>query len=150
MQSSGLAYGKPLTLCVRQHNLRLPTALALAASFTCVSCAPVREQVAPPAPKSVGSAASAAAPRPSSSTVTYAGGNGSSLEQAITVLGATNSFVGIRAEYAWLNANFPGYKRKSQALLHNAGKSYDLLEVELPNGQTARFYFDISAFFGKF
>ena len=71
------------------------------------------------------------------------------MEQAVVIVGASNSFVGIRAEYAWLQAKYPGYKRKSQALLRQGGKSYDLVEVELPDGKVAKFYFDVTAFFGK-
>jgi len=85
-----------------------------------------------------------------SAGISYGGGDGTSMERAIVILGARNSAVGIRAEYNWLQAKYPGYKRKSQALLSNSGKSYDLLEVELPDGRVAKFYFDITAFFGKF
>ena len=71
-----------------------------------------------------------------------------SMEQAVVVV-APNEFVGVRAEYAWLSSHFPGYKRTSQALARNAGRSYDILDVELPSGSEFKVYFDISGFFGK-
>jgi hypothetical protein len=99
------------------------------------------------APASASASSAASAP---SGLITYAGGDGTSMEQAVVVLGASNSFAGIRAEYHWLQARFPGYKRRSQALLRSGGKSYDRVEVELPDGGIASFYFDITAFFGKY
>lgn len=75
--------------------------------------------------------------------ITFEGGDGSSKDQAIVVKGAPTGLLGIRAEYNWLNQHFPGYKRKSQALLPGA-KSYDLIEIEMPDGKELSIYFDVS------
>ena len=81
--------------------------------------------------------------------VTYAGGDGSTLEKAVIV--QTNSNMeGVRAEYAWLSQHYPYSKDISQTLLHKNGKSYDLLKIRTSNGQEVDIYFDISAFFGKY
>jgi len=61
----------------------------------------------------------------------------------VVVKGAATGLLGIRAEYDWLNQNFPGYKRKSQALVPGA-RSYDLIEIEMPDGRGLSIYFDVS------
>ena len=75
--------------------------------------------------------------------ITFEGGDGSSKEKAVVVKGAPTGLLGIRAEYDWLKQNYPGYRRKSQALLPGA-KSYDLLEIEMPDGKELSIYFDVS------
>jgi hypothetical protein len=75
--------------------------------------------------------------------ITFEGGDGSSKEKAVVVKGAPTGLIGIRAEYDWLNQHYPGYKRNSQALLPGA-KSYDLLEIEMPDGKELSVYFDVS------
>lgn len=81
--------------------------------------------------------------------MTYAGGDGSSIDKAVVVK-AANARAGVRAEYMWLAQNYPGYQRSSQSLLMPAGKPHDLIEIQTSDGQAKRVYFDISAFFGKF
>jgi hypothetical protein len=83
--------------------------------------------------------------------LSYAGGDGSSVENAIRIVGAADEDVGVRSEYIWLAQHYPGYQRRSQALLQDGnGHYYDLLEVTLANGEKCSFYFDITEFFGKY
>src|SRR6476646_10663808 len=56
--------------------------------------------------------------------ITYEGGDGSSKEKAVFVKGAPTGFVGIRAEYDWLNQNYPGYKAKISISTLDGVKSY--------------------------
>lgn len=82
--------------------------------------------------------------------VHFAGGDGSSQEKAVVVLGATEP-TGVAAEYLWLDAHFPGYQRGQQGLVQGeGGKSYDVLDFTTVDGQKRTVYFDISDYFGKF
>ena len=48
----------------------------------------------------------------SQTTDIYAGGDGSSIRQAIVIIGAEDNIAGVRAEYSWLLKQFPGYRRR--------------------------------------
>ena len=54
----------------------------------------------------------------------------------------------IPEEQAWVSRNYPGAKIESQSLLKGP-PPMDLIEIQLPTGETRRIYFDISSFFGK-
>lgn len=81
--------------------------------------------------------------------VTYAGGDGTSLEKAIVIKGATES-TGVAAEYEYLKKHFPGYKMSQQSLIQKEGKAYDVLDFTTADGKKMTVFFDISDFFGKF
>ncbi|MFI5204033.1 MAG: hypothetical protein ACHQF2_06005 [Flavobacteriales bacterium] len=80
-----------------------------------------------------------------SSTVS---GDGSSYETAIYI-NETNEMSGVKAEYAWLNEHYPGYKRNMQSLANHNGKPYDIIKIKTAAGDDVTVYFDISNFFGK-
>jgi hypothetical protein len=80
--------------------------------------------------------------------ITFAGGDGSSIEKAIIVKGATEE-TGVHAEYEYLQKKFPGYKRGMQALQNVKGRAYDMLEFTTADGKKRTIYFDITEFFGK-
>ena len=80
--------------------------------------------------------------------VTFAGGDGSSLEKAIIVKGATEQ-TGVDAEYAYLAQHYPGYKLGRQSLQHVKGRSYDVLDFTTADGKKMTIFFDITEFFGK-
>lgn len=80
--------------------------------------------------------------------VRYAGGDGSSLQNAVIVKGATEA-TGIRAEHAWLARKFGGYKMERQALTSQGKRHYDVLEIITIDGEKRSVYFDITDFFGK-
>jgi hypothetical protein len=79
----------------------------------------------------------------------FGGGDGSSCEQAV-VVHARGEMAGVRAEYDWLGAKFPGYARRSQSLSHCGDKPADILEIRTADGRTVEVYFDISEYFGQF
>ena len=81
--------------------------------------------------------------------ITYSGGDGSTLEKAVIIKGATEA-TGVDAEYAYLQKHFPGCKTGSQSLQNLKGKAYDVLEYTPAGGKKQMIYFDITAFFGKF
>jgi hypothetical protein len=86
---------------------------------------------------------------PACARIRYDGGDGASPAQAVVITGAVAEFDGVQAEYAWLEAHYPGYTMTSQGLLNIDQKSYDVLKFR-HQGKDLEVYFDISAFFGKF
>lgn len=82
--------------------------------------------------------------------IVYAGGDGSSMANAVIIQTELRGGAGVRSEYVWLSQRYPGYKRKLQALMHKDGKSYDRLDITTADGRELSVYFDITAIFGKF
>ena len=80
--------------------------------------------------------------------VTFAGGDGSSLEKAIVVK-APNEMFGVTAEYDYLAKYYPGYRRDAQRIEHHKGKPFDVLNVTTKDKKKRVFYFDITSFYGK-
>jgi hypothetical protein len=94
-------------------------------------------------------AAETAPPAPAAG-ITYAGGDGLTLETAIRIVGATGEEDGVAAEYRWLQTHAAGGERGEQSLLNKGGRVYDCLEWRWPDGTTRSYYFDITDFFGKY
>jgi len=69
------------------------------------------------------------------------------------VIGAPDEMVGVAMEYAWLERALgrrgPDWDLAMQALLHEDGRTYDRLDVELTDGTRRSYYFDITGFFGR-
>ncbi|HEY4080642.1 MAG TPA: hypothetical protein VGM81_08100 [Burkholderiaceae bacterium] len=126
-----------------------PLALLLAA---CQS-APPAPPAAPVAPATPTTTTTTANPRQAAAAaiaaIKFGGGDGSSMELAVVVM-ASSEYVGVQAEYRWLREHHPGCKRTNQALIHQGDKAYDALDIELPNGDKLKVWFDISPFFGKY
>jgi hypothetical protein len=76
-------------------------------------------------------------------TVRYAGGDGSSFEQAVILVGAT-LLSGPRAEHDFVQQNYAGYEFRKQSLIEQDGRRYDALEFVTAEGEIKTFYFDIS------
>lgn len=85
------------------------------------------------------------------SSIRFKGGDGSSKEKAIIILGAANSEQGVPAEYKYLDKKYPGYIATAQKLVHDeeTGKVYDVIYLSTKKGEKITVYFDISGFFGK-
>lgn len=79
------------------------------------------------------------------------GGDGTSKEKAIIIIGATNSEEGVPAEYKYLDKKYPGHTVVSQGLLQDSttGKYYDAVTILTRQKKEITIYFDISAFMGK-
>jgi pyruvoyl-dependent arginine decarboxylase (PvlArgDC) len=86
--------------------------------------------------------------------ITLSGGPGDTMATAIVIKGAKSSQDGIPAEYHFLEKKYGkqqvGWKLIRQSLMHQGGKHYDLMQIELKNGTKKDVYFDITEFFGKF
>lgn len=81
--------------------------------------------------------------------IKFSGGDGSCMEKAVVVTGASSTFDGISAEKRWIWERFPGFEMTRQALLEENGKKYDLIEFVSASGEDVGIYFDITDFFGK-
>lgn len=81
-------------------------------------------------------------------TTYYAGGDGSSIESAITFPHATSSADGVPLEYQWLAEHYPGYRRTRQSSLTVDGRRYDMLKIVTPDGAQRTVYFDMTSWFG--
>lgn len=81
--------------------------------------------------------------------ITFEGGDGSSIENAVIIKGAKNSSEGVAAESKWVNKVHPGWKKGNQALLSEGDRSYDKIDYVTPSGEAKEIYFDITDFFGK-
>lgn len=84
---------------------------------------------------------------PALAGITYAGGNGSSIGNAIVIRGATGEIDGIPSEYAWLRRHRPGWRVLEQQLVFHEKRPYDILILR-KGGRTERVHFDISGYFG--
>lgn len=84
--------------------------------------------------------------------IKFTGGDGSSMEKAIVIEGALNESEGVGAEYDYLDLLFgpqgSGWQLEQQSLLSDKGKHYDEMAI-VHGGVQATYYFDITAFFGK-
>jgi hypothetical protein len=83
----------------------------------------------------------------------YAGGDGSSIESAI-IINITDRWMGVPAEYDYVQSLY-GTRRKDwnlkkQTLHLHDSKYYDILEIELSNGENKTLHFDITNFYGKY
>lgn len=82
------------------------------------------------------------------SPVRYAGGDGSSFENAVVILGA-NMLSGPRAEYDYIAQHHLGYELRKQSLKEHEGHKFDVIEFVTATGDDEVMYFVISAFHGK-
>ncbi len=81
-------------------------------------------------------------------SVTYAGGDGTSIEQAV-ILQGTTLLSGPRAERDFIAQHYPGYELRRQLLKEEDGRSYDVLEFTTAEAENKTIYFDISDSFRR-
>ena len=78
--------------------------------------------------------------------ITIKGGNGTTRESAIKILGADNNLDGISAEYKIIGKE---WKLLTQELHEHEDNIYDKLIVQNAAGSVKEIWFDITDFFGK-
>ncbi|MFX0195848.1 MAG: hypothetical protein ACFFCW_06985 [Candidatus Hodarchaeota archaeon] len=82
----------------------------------------------------------------------FDGGTGETIEDAV-IINTTNTMVGVPAEYHYVSSKCGqqdvDWFLKSQEYMPKEGRHYDVLEIELKNGELKSYYFDITKFFGK-
>ena len=80
--------------------------------------------------------------------VTYSGGDGSTIEQAVIVK-APNKYTGLRGELYWLKKNRPGWHFERQSVLKGRGKVLDKMIFKTPLGEFKTVFFDVTDFSSK-
>lgn len=82
----------------------------------------------------------------------YAGGDGSTYEDAV-VVNAKSTSEGVPAEHRYISKIFGrpdgDWTLVRQSFCMRGEKYYDVLTVRLVNGEEKSIFFDITAFFGK-
>lgn len=73
---------------------------------------------------------------------------GKSMKDAVVILDAEDSAGAVDAQRQWLTASYPRHTKTKQALLHDGGKTYDLITLDGPDGKELQIYFDITKCFG--
>lgn len=74
--------------------------------------------------------------------VEYGGGDGATYETAVLISNVRNIFGCVSAQYAWLDAHYPGYVFQLHASDENGGRSYSVIRFSF-NGEQKTVYFDI-------
>lgn len=78
--------------------------------------------------------------------------SGSTKKQAI-IIKAPNEKLGIDAEYEYLESVYGKlnveWRLQEQELIISGDKYYDVLNIELRNGEQHSYWFDINSFYGK-
>ena len=78
--------------------------------------------------------------------ITIKGGNGTTLESAIKILGAENNLAGIETEYKIIGKE---WKLLQQELHETDDNFYDKLIIQNAAGSVTEIWFDIKDFYGK-
>jgi hypothetical protein len=92
---------------------------------------------------------------PDLTKVTYEGGDGKTVENAIVIKNAENERNGVAAEYAYIaiinGEKFKDWKPFGQSTITKDNKKIDLINIQLiQKNETVSYYFDITEFYGKF
>lgn len=92
---------------------------------------------------------------PDLTKVTYEGGDGKTIENAIVIKNAGDERNGIAAEYAFVakiyGEKFKDWKPVGQSTISKDTKKIDLIKIQLiQKDETISYYFDITEFYGKF
>jgi hypothetical protein len=92
---------------------------------------------------------------PDLTKVTYEGGNGKTVENAIVIKNAENERNGVAAEYTYIakinGEKFKDWKPVGQSTITKDNKKIDFINIQLiQKNETVSYYFDITEFYGKF
>ncbi len=79
---------------------------------------------------------------------TWSGGDGSSLEEAISFPLARSSADGVPMEWRWISERYPEFRKTAHAIVEEDSRLYDVLEISTPGGETRTFWFDVTTWFG--
>jgi hypothetical protein len=83
--------------------------------------------------------------------ITFEGGDGGSMEDAVVIRGAETDMIGTAAIFDWLTAVYgPGWELIRQSHGNFVGRHIDTVEIEVRTGAQRTVYFDITDHFGKF
>jgi len=77
------------------------------------------------------------------------GGNGSTKEKAIRIVGADTELKGIDAEFNYMEGKVGYFEIESQTFLDEGDRKYDCMNVVGVIGNKKEFWFDITDYYGK-
>ena len=80
--------------------------------------------------------------------VSYAGGDGSSLEKAV-IIKAPDEVSGLNAEQTYISSHYGRYKTVIQGLELKKEHRFDIITFKTSDGKEHTLYFDITDFYGK-
>ena len=126
--------------------------IALSSALVLIGCAsrtPAPAAAATPAAAPTSPPAAPAPPQPARylAPSPFAGGDGSSVEQAVVVLAETED-EGIDLEHHWTFDHYGRFRKIRGGLAAAGGKHYDVITVELADHTEKTIYFDITGFYG--
>ena len=85
--------------------------------------------------------------------IQYKGGNGSSKQESVVILGADNEAEGVDAEFSWFEEKYGkqdfNWELIFQELIVEESKEYDILRIKFSSGEITEFWFEISNFYGS-
>lgn len=85
--------------------------------------------------------------------IQYRGGDGSSTEKSIIILGAKSDREGVESEYEYLESIYGDqnveWRLVEQSLFTKDKRYYDILEIEFGDQRQVSFWFDITNFYGR-
>ena len=81
--------------------------------------------------------------------IQYKGGNGSSKEKAIIILGAESELEGVDAEFEFIKHLYNDFELDNQTFISEEDMKYDLLTIKLSDGTKKEVWFDITDFYGR-
>jgi hypothetical protein len=129
-----------------------------ALSVVACATAPGAAPSAAPAPPAAAATTPPAAPEPAPpppqpqpakylAPSPFAGGDGSSVEEAVVVLAQTED-EGIDLEHHWIFDHYGRFRKVRGGLASADGKHFDVITVELGDHTEKTIYFDITGFYG--
>ena len=74
---------------------------------------------------------------------------GLAVEDSVVLEGVSGELDGVAAEHVHTDKHYPAWTWRTQALMRNGGRVYDVIEMSGPGGETKSIYFDITDWFGK-
>ena len=130
----------------------LAAAAALAFAPGCATTAPAPAAppppaAAPPAPPAASAAPSSSSPAQYLAPTPFAGGDGSSVDQAVVVLAEAED-EGIDLEHHWIFDHYGRFRKIRGGLASADGRHFDVITVELGDHSEKTIYFDITGFYG--
>jgi hypothetical protein len=108
---------------------------------------PATAPAAPPPPAQPPQEPARFLPRKDASGSRFAGGDGTSADQAVVVLADTED-EGIDLEHHWTFDHYGRFRKVRGGLASADGRHFDVITVELADHTEKTIYFDITAFYG--
>ena len=85
--------------------------------------------------------------------ISYEGGKSETADHTVIIKGASNTTMGVLAEYQYLTSKFGrrdiDWKMTGQSISMTDSRQFDKMQIKLSDGTERNIVFDITDFFGK-